>query len=288
MKKLIVKVTTGPEHSFSYTHETRKYFLDQFHYHPELELNLVLKGKGTRFVGDSIEKFHEGDVVLVGQNLPHVWKSDAEFYDANKHLRSESMTIHFNYEFLGQSFFDIPEMRRVKSLLRRAGNGIKLIGKIRDYVALRMMEMEKQTQTERLFTFLSILNNTSHAKGVKQLSSAGILKAYDSHNDERVKKVHQYIVTHFKDTITLENIAKVANMSPTAFCRFFKQHTGKSFSTFVMEVRIRYACQLLQENKMKIAEICHESGYSNLSNFNKQFKTIMRATPHEYRLRFHK
>jgi AraC-like DNA-binding protein len=288
MKKLVVKVTSGPEHSFSYTHETRKYFFDQFHYHPELELTLILKGKGTRFVGDDIEKFHEGDIVLVGQNLPHLWKSDPEYYDNNKHLRSESLSIHFNFDFLGAGFFNAPELRKVKALLQRSGNGIKLIGKIRDVVSLQMMEMEKQTQTQRLFTFLSILDNVSNAKGIKQLSSAGILRAYDEHDDERIKKVHQYIITHFKDTITLQGIAKVANMSPTSFCRFFKQRTRKPFSNFVSEVRVRYACQLLQSRSMKIADIGFESGYSNLSNFNKQFKSIMRMTPHEYRSRFAK
>jgi AraC-like DNA-binding protein len=286
MKKLVVKVTSGPEHSFSYTHETRKYFFDQFHYHPELELTLILKGKGTRFVGDNIEKFHEGDVVLVGQNLPHVWKSDDEYYNVNKHLRSESVSLHFNYDFLGTTFFDVPELRKVKGLLRRASNGIKLIGKIRDAVAQQMIGMEKQTQTQRLFTFLSILENMSNTKGIKQLSSEGILKAYDMHDDERIKKVHQYIITNFKDTITLDSIARIANMSPTAFCRFFKQRTRKPFSSFVMEVRVRYACQLLQSNSMKIADICYESGYSNLSNFNKQFKSIMRMTPQEYRSSF--
>ena len=286
MKKLVLKVTSGPEHSFSYTHESRKYFFDQFHYHPELELTLILKGKGTRFVGDSIEKFHEGDLILVGENLPHLWKSDNEYYSTQKNLKSESVSIHFNIDFLGPTFFDVPELRKVKNLLRRAINGIKLIGKIRDEVALMMVDMERQTQTQRLITLLSILDQLSNAKGIKQLSSEGILKAYDMHDDERIKKVHQYIITHFKNNITLDSIAMVANMSPTAFCRFFKQRTHKPFSSFVMEVRIGYACQLLQTNTMKISEICYESGYSNLSNFNKQFKAAMKMTPLEYRSQF--
>jgi AraC-like DNA-binding protein len=285
MKKLVVKVTSGPEHSFGYTHESRKYFFDQFHYHPELELTLIIKGRGTRFVGDHIEKFHEGDVVLIGENLPHLWKSDDEYYTTRKHLRSESISIHFRYDFLGTTFLDAPELQRIKSMLKRAGNGIKLIGKIRDSIALQMLAMEKQTHTQRLFSFLTILDGMSTTKGITQLSSEGILQAYDSH-DERIKKVHQYIVSNFKETITLDKIAKIANLSPTSFCRFFKQRTGKAFSVFIAEVRIRYACQLLQTRSMRISEICYESGYSNLSNFNKQFKTVMRTTPLEYRLQF--
>lgn len=288
MRKLVVKVTSGPEHSFSYTCETRKYFFDQFHYHPELELTLILKGRGTRFVGDHIEQFHEGDLVLVGQNLPHVWRSNEEYYKNRKKLSCKSISIHFSFDFLGIKFFDVPELRKIKGMLRRAENGIKLIGNIRDTVAQQMTDMEKQSQTQRLFTFLSILDKISNAKGTKPLSSEGILEAYDRHDDERLKKVHQYIITHFRDAITLQSISRIANMSPTAFCRFFKQRTRKTFSTFVSEVRIGYACQQLQSGDSKIADICYESGYGNLSNFNKQFKSVMRMTPQEYRGKFSK
>src|SRR3990170_330115 len=111
MKKLVLKVTSGPEYSFSYTKESRKYFFDEFHYHPEFELTLITKGRGTRFVGDHIENFHEGDLVLLGQDLPHVWKSSNEYYKVNKGLKSESISIHFCYDFLGPSFLDAPELR---------------------------------------------------------------------------------------------------------------------------------------------------------------------------------
>ena len=284
MKKLeLLKVTAGPEHSFSFLKEDRQYFYDQFHYHPPLELNLVLKGKGTRFVGDHIERFQDGDLILIGTNLPHVWKSDKEFYEGNKQLKCSSLTVHFAYDFLGENFFSRPEFRKINEVLLRSTGGIKLVGKIKDDVSALLKLMAKQNQTERLITLLDILNRISLSKELKILSSQTILNAYEPTDSERIRKVHQYIITHFKDQVRLEDVAKTANMSPTAFCRYFHQRTRKTFSNFLTEVRIGYACQLLQEKKMKIAQICFESGYSNLSNFNKQFKGVKHVTPNEYR-----
>jgi AraC-like DNA-binding protein len=282
MKKFLLKVTSGPGYSFSLVKEEQPFFYDVFHFHPQLELNLVLKGKGTRFVGDSIERFYDGDLILLGSNLPHVWKCDKEFYTGNKNLKCLSSTIHFDYGFLGEDFFDHPEFRKIKDLLTRSSAGIKLIGKLRQDISNQMELMIRQSQTERLITLLDILRRISISKGIKILSSRSILHAYKPHDSERIKKVHQYIVTHFKDQIKLEDVAKAASMSPTAFCRYFKQRTRKTFSHFITEVRVGYACQLLQQKKMKIAQVCYESGYSNLSNFNKQFKATMHLTPVEY------
>jgi AraC-like DNA-binding protein len=284
MKKLeLLKVTAGAEYSFSFLKEDRAYFYDQFHYHRQLELNLILKGKGTRFVGDSIERFNDGDLILIGTNLPHVWRSDKEYYGEQKRLKCTAVTVHFAYDFLGENFFSRPEFRKINELLTRSTGGIKLTSKIRDDVAGLLKRMVNQNQTERLITLLDILNKISLSKGLKILSSQNIQNAYKPTDSDRIRKVHQYIVTNFRDQVRLEDVAKTANMSTTAFCRYFRQRTRKTFSNFLTEVRIGYACQLLQEKKMKVAEVCYESGYSNLSNFNKQFKSIKRVTPNAYR-----
>src|SRR5688572_29543786 len=149
MKKLpLLKVTSGPGYSFSFSNESRKYFYDQFHYHPQLELTLITKGKGTRFIGDNIERFREGDLILIGMNLPHVWKADQEYYEGNRKLKCGSLTIHFAYDFLGDNFFNRPEFRKINDLIMRSTGGIRLVGKIRDEVASLMEAMTRQNQTE--------------------------------------------------------------------------------------------------------------------------------------------
>jgi AraC-like DNA-binding protein len=284
MKKFIVKVTSGPEYSFSYNRESRKYFFDEFHYHPEFELSLVIKGRGTRFVGDNIQKFREGDLVLIGSNLPHVWKSDAEYYQGKKGLRCESITIHFSYDFLGRQFFEVPELRRIKNMLNKAATGLKITGTAAELITRKLVDMENLDRTFRLFSFLDILNVISNTKNTKTLCSEASADGYYSlRGDQRITKVHNHIIKNFKDDMSLESIAKIANLTPTAFCRFFKQRTGQSFVEFVAQVRINYACQLLQEKRLKIAQVCYESGYNNISNFNRQFKGLMGLTPFEYR-----
>jgi AraC-like DNA-binding protein len=284
MKKFVLKVTSGPEYSFSFNRESRKYFFDEFHYHPEFELTLILKGKGTRFVGDSIQKFHEGDLILLGSNLPHVWRSDIEYYQSKKGLRCESITIHFSYDFLGREFFETPELRKIKNTLTKASSGLKITGTAGELIKRKLIDMERLDQTHRLFSFLEILDIISDTKSVKMLcTQSNSESTYSPKGDQRMTKVHNYIIKNFKDQMTLESIAKVANMTPSAFCRFFKQRTGRSFIEFVAQVRVNYACQLLQERRLKIAQVCYESGYNNISNFNRQFKGFMRLTPLAYR-----
>lgn len=280
--KILLKVTAGPEHSFSVVKDDSDYFYKEFHYHPEIELSLILKGEGTRFVGDNIERFSEGDLVLLGPNLPHVWRSDIKEGQKNKIGDSSSIVINFAPGFLGEHFFDTPEFLTVKELLERSSGGIRLSGKIRDEVDKRMRKMLSVSYAERLIMLLDILRKISLSKELKILSSQNILNAYLPTDSERIRKVHQYIIKHFKDHIRLEDVAEAASMSPTAFCRYFRKRTRKTFSSFLTEVRIGYACQILMEKKIKVQQACYESGFSNLSNFNKQFKAVMQVSPSEF------
>jgi AraC-like DNA-binding protein len=215
-----------------------------------------------------------------------VWRSNENFYDPRSKAKSESITIHFKSDFLGDTFMALPECRRIKSLLRKASAGMQLMGDLREHVSQLMISMSKQSPTERLLTLLQILNMLGNSKKLKLLSGAAMLEAYGDHSDGRISKVHQYIITNFRRGIRLEEIADVANLSATAFCRFFKQRTKKSFSEFLIHTKINYACQLLQEKEMSISQVCYESGYTNLSNFNKQFKRVMQLTPQSYRNNF--
>ncbi|CAN5367185.1 AraC family transcriptional regulator [soil metagenome] len=281
MKKFLLKVTSGPDYSFTFNQERRKVFYDEFHFHPQLELTLIIQGSGTRFVGDNIETFSEGDLVLIGPNLPHLWKSNPSNYQS-KTRDAVSCTIHFSYDFLGETFFNKPELKKVKTLMSRSAVGLRLFGKLRHKIEMLMLEMKSKTPMDRLIGFLEILHHISESSLIRPLSSKRIAKAYEPYDNARLQAVHQFIIANFRDNITLKDVASKGNMSPTGFSRYFKQKMSKTYMQFLTEVRIGFACQLLKEKKLKISQVCYDSGYSNISNFNRQFKLIMRLTPQQY------
>ena len=257
------------------------YFLKIWHYHPELELVVILKSEGTCFVGDSIEKFEVGDVVLIGKDLPHMWLNDEDYFDQNSNQSAKAIAIHFKQDYLGKAFFETPEMIHLFELFDRARVGLKFIN-IDNKIIHDIQKMLNQTGFDKTISFLNILNNLSKHKKVKQLSSLGFINSFKASKSDTQDKVQAYIFKNFNKEINLDEAAKIAHMNSSAFSRFFKRVNKKTFSRYVAEIRIGYACKLLIENKFNIASICYESGFNNISNFNRQFKLIMNCTPSDY------
>lgn len=257
------------------------YFLKIWHYHPELELVVILKSEGTCFVGDSIEKFEVGDVVLIGKDLPHMWLNDEDYFDQNSNQSAKAIAIHFKQDYLGKAFFETPEMIHLFELFDRARVGLKFIN-IDNKIIHDIQKMLNQTGFDKTISFLNILNNLAKHKKVKQLSSLGFINSFKASKSDTQDKVQAYIFKNFNKEINLEEAAKIAHMNSSAFSRFFKRVNKKTFSRYVAEIRIGYACKLLIENKFNIASICYESGFNNISNFNRQFKLIMNCTPSDY------
>lgn len=282
MKPQLLKVSIQPEHSFNIRKDEVPYFFNHLHYHPELELTLIRKGTGTRFVGDHIENFSEGDLILVGSNLPHMWRSDEVYFEGKKGLLSESTVVHFMDQFWGKSFLEMPEMKSIRELLYRAQRGIRINGNTRDQVSAKMQKLFDLNGFERVITLLQILHLIAVSKDTSLLSGIRFSFSYDEMDAERINQVYSFTLTHFQREIPLLEIAKVANVSPNSFCRYFKSKTRKTFSRFLQEIRIGHACKLLSQTDMSINQICYASGFNNLSNFNRYFKEIMQMTPREY------
>ncbi len=267
--------------SVSVHYNSYPHFLKVWHYHEQLELVVILKSVGTRFVGDSIEKFHQGEIILLGKNLPHMWLNDKAYFKNDSDLTAEAIAIHFKEDFVGANFFDTPEMSGIKNLFEKAKRGIKfetfnieLLTKIKKMVYL--------DDFNRVLKILEILNTLSKEKNYRTLSTVGFLNSFNKSNNKRLDKVHSYVFNNFKNQITLNDIAEIAFMNPSAFSRYFKRVNRKTFSRYLNEIRIGYACKLLLEQKYNVTDICFESGYNNLSNFNRQFKLITNYSPTEY------
>lgn len=265
-----------PEHS-SFVADTfiTPYFETPWHYHIEYELVLIIHGKGKRFVGNHVSDYDEGNLTFLGPDLPHLFrKEDAQALGG-------SLVIHFNEEFLGKEFRVIPEMQKINLLFQKSRMGLHIYGQTRQTIITKMKEMLELQGMDRLICLLSILTLLADSTEYELLSSPDII-GQNSKDNDRLNKVFDYVMTHFKEEILLEEIAEIANMSYSGFCRYFKNRTKKNFSHFVNEIRIGYACKQLMESDTSISTVCYESGYNNMTNFNEQFKKIVKCTPYQF------
>ncbi|PKQ45587.1 AraC family transcriptional regulator [Confluentibacter flavum] len=267
--------------SFSTQVNKMPYFLKIWHYHPELELGLNLESEGTRFIGDSIEKFEPGELILIGENLPHMWLNDEKYFKKDSSLLARNIGVHFKKNYLGNTFFHTSEMSHILDLFNRAQFGIKFL-KIDKETIEEIQEMSELEGFDKSIKFLMILNKLSRHKDYKLLASEGYVNSFRINKNETLDKVYAYIFKNFKKEITLQCVADIAHMNSSAFSRFFKRVNSKTFSKYITEIRIGYACKLLIENKYNINEICYESGFNNISNFNRKFKLIMKCSPSTY------
>nr|WP_252734355.1 MULTISPECIES: AraC family transcriptional regulator [Arenibacter] len=254
-----------------------------WHFHPEYQLFMVLKGSGTRFIGDHVKHFKEGDITFTGPNLPHMWRSDNEGYAVEENLWSEGIVVYFHDDFIGQSLLQKEEMIKLRQLFQKSLRGLDVMGKTADTIRVmikNLIHLEGMESVLELFKILNCLANTTENT---ILASPGYTNSLKEGDTERMNNVHAYVMKNFKDKIELGTVASLANMTPTSFSRYFKIHANKTFSEFLSEIRIGHACKLLIENKMNIGEACYESGFQTLSNFNKQFKAITKRTPLSYK-----
>ncbi len=282
MKPQLLKVTTGPAHSFSVRRDTVPYANNRWHYHREIELIHFEKGWGTQFVGDSIRNFAPGDVVLIGSNLPHYWSFDSSHFDADDRKEADVRVAHFNDDFWGVGFLDLPENANIKSLLQAAKQGMVVHGTARIVVQKLLEELLTTEGTKRIILLIEALTAIAHSKNVDLLSSVGFNPHFQQGEKDRINNIYDFALQHFKERIALEEVAEVAGMSSNAFCRYFKSRTGKTFSKFLIEIRVGHACKLLIENNMNVKQICYESGFHNFAGFHKYFKQITGKSPLNY------
>lgn len=286
MKPIPVKLSTPPQSSFKYKLIETEAFEFNWHCHPELEIMLMLDSKGKRFVGDNIYYYSEGDLVFVGSNLPHTLYSAAGTMGRNKKHRA--ILIQFERELAGLQISEAPELKTLDRLFDEAACGLRFHGKPRDLAAQKMQEMEHLHGFDRLLQLLAILNCLSHADDTEKelLSSVEFNNSLKPGHQSRIDQVCTYLNENYRYDLRLEDVAAIANMSVTAFSRFFKRSTGKTFVRYVNELRIGHACRLLIESEATISEICYAVGFNNVSNFNRRFSERHKMSPRQYRDEF--
>ncbi|MDN3670951.1 AraC family transcriptional regulator [Echinicola jeungdonensis] len=282
MKAKLLERKSPFDRSFTVAKHSYSNFLDVWHYHSELELVYIIKSTGTRFIGNNIQKFKEGDLILIGENLPHLWQNDPEYFEKKNELHAEAYSIHFNQNFAGKSFLQMPELTPLRRLMDRAKQGINFKGEIRGKAVTLLEKMDQAKGLDKLVMLLELLGTLSQETKYELLSNEGFTFPLHNSGDDRVDKVYSFTFNNFKRNISLEEVANLVHLNPTAFCRYFKKATQKPYSRFLNEIRIGFACKLLMEEKRNISEVGFECGFNNLSNFNRQFKNVMDISPSEY------
>lgn len=251
--------------------------LANWHFHPELELIHVNGGSGKRHIGKHVSYFNNGDLVLMGANLPHYG-----FTDRLTGNRSETV-VQFKEDFLGPDFFNVPEMNQVKKLFRISKQGITFHGETKRKVGKKIEALSWVDHFDRLIGLLEILKELAISQEYKILNADGVALAVDSKENERINHVYNYIRDNFKEQISLDEISDQVHMTVPAFCRYFKKNSRKTFTRFVNEYRVVHASKLLAETSKSITDVSFESGFNNFSHFNKRFKEFTGKSPSEYR-----
>ena len=282
MKASLEQLANTTDGSFLFRQFNLPYFDAPYHFHPEFELTLILKSEGKRFVGNQVADFKEGDLVLLGANVPHCWKNDG----IGNENSARSIVIQFKEDFLGQGFFKNAETQPIRSLLDKAKSGVLISGKTRDRVAREMIFLQTVPPFQKLLGLLDLLNTIATSKDFEIIDSQPDKYDLSAVDLERINKIYAYVIEHYTQDIHLETAAHLTNMTETAFCRYFKKITKKTFLDLVTEFRIKHACNLLNSTDKQVAEVCFESGFGNISHFNKQFKVVTGYRPLNYRKMF--
>ncbi|QWX84449.1 helix-turn-helix transcriptional regulator [Cellulophaga sp. HaHaR_3_176] len=266
-------------HSFTYQKfdENRINNNNVWHYHPELELVYINGGSGKRQIGSHVSYYSDGDLILIGSNLPH-----CGFTDNLTGNKSETV-VQMKLDFLGNDFFNIPEMKKVQNIFEICTGGIAFSGSTKKKIGEKIEILEYQTDFQRLLSILNILNELGNSTEFKLLNAEGFSMEASMKDNDRINLVFNFVKTNFKEEITLEEIADMVSMTVPSFCRYFKKITKKTFVQFVNEYRLVHASKLLAEKPMSITDVCFESGFNNFSHFNKTFKAFTGQNPSEYR-----
>ncbi len=253
-----------------------------WHYHPQFELLYISKSSGIRFVGDSVSHFSPGDLVLVGSNLPHLWRNDTSYYEENSTQNVKTVVIKFLKDFIGEGTFSLPEFSSINQMLEQSKYGLFFHKDVSKKFHRELMEIVGLPPAEQSIKLLSILHALSLTENKEVLSSTD-MRQYATEPSKRLDSVLKYISDNYASSIHLQDVADIACMTTNSFCRFFKKMTNKSFTQFLNEVRVRNASRLLLEDQNSVSQVCYMVGYNSITNFYKQFKNIMGCTPNLYR-----
>ncbi|WP_442846212.1 AraC family transcriptional regulator [Leeuwenhoekiella sp. H156] len=277
MKILPFKVPKPGKESLVYQEDREMRFYDKLHEHEEIQISYIVNGRGSLILGDTVNEYKPGDILIIGEKIPHVFRSDSDI-----HEESVMYSLFFTKSSFGKDFFNLSDLTGVENFFKKSDHGMKIVSQ-HDALYTKFEMLKNQNRIQRLATFLQILDILIHAESTP-LSSFIYQKPYSDDEGKRMNDVLQFTLDHYQQNISLDDVAARANMTKNAFCRYFKKRTNKTYFQFLIDLRIEQACKLLYNKKdISIGAISELSGFPNVANFNRKFKELKKMTPSEYR-----
>jgi AraC-like DNA-binding protein len=277
MKVLPFTITKTKRDALIFQEDRGRSFYAMFHQHEEIQISYIKEGEGTLIVGDTVNYFSEGDIVVLGEQIPHVFKSKS-----NQKNISQMFTIFFNRSSFGKNFFEIEELSSLDSFFRRSENGFRVNSNLNEIRSI-LEELKLSSKIDRFIRFFQLLSLINSSE-FSTLSTFVFPKKYNDNEGKRMRVVFEYSINNLHEEIKLDTIAAKAAMTKNAFCKYFKKRTNKTYITFLNEIRIEEACKSLLSNEdISIAAVAESCGFKNMANFNRKFKQVKGMTPSDFK-----
>lgn len=286
MKPMFQELPFPVDSHIHYYIEDLPHFIVPWHYHPAIEIMYIISGTGTRFVGDHLEGYAEGDVCMIGPKLPHEWRNDEIYFNKESGLRATCICLFFKKEIFESNLIRLPEMTNIRDLIERSRRGLKFVGESKKRIAGFIEQSARNRGAQKVAELITLLEMMATTEEYEVLASVGFTESINSDDFERFNKVYKYMIANFTKTIKLGDVAELVGLTPTAFCRYFKERTKKTFVEYLNDMRIGHAKKLLIGGEKKISTISLESGFNNLSNFITQFKKSTDMLPSDFQKEF--
>ncbi len=283
MKVLPFTIPVPHDHSIIVQEEVMPHFYTYLHRHAEIQITWIQKGDGTLLAGNNMHVFREGEIYMIGANLPHLFKSDPVYFQPDSDREVRAVTIFFNPSGKLAALFNLPEMKAIKAFLAQNQSGFKLPDVIYPDIANRIETIQNTAGAAQLYGFIELLNVISGYNDLPPLSAGSYAFSMTDPEGMRIASVYNYIMQNYSSALTLEDVAMQAHLTPTAFCRYFKKHTRYTLVNFINKIRVNEACKMLVNGSAKsIATIAYSCGFNSITNFNYVFKSITGVSPRDY------
>lgn len=283
MKVLQFTIPVPLDKSIIVQRDVLPYFYPHLHRHKEIQLTWIQQGEGTLVADNNMHAFRPNEIYWLGANQPHIFKSEASYFQPKSRKKIIALVIFFNPDGELAGFFNLPEIKVLKNFIQQHQSGFKVPQEHATEISSRMLKVTNSSGTEQLLQFVELLKQLSGYQDITPLASGQNTQHVSEHEGIRIGHIYNYIMHNYDQPITLEDAAKQAHMTPQAFCRFFKKHTLHTFVSFLNEVRINEACKKLTDGTYdNIATVAYTCGFNSITNFNRVFKTVTNKSPSEY------
>jgi len=283
MKVLPFTIPVSHDKTIIIQEEILPYFYPHLHRHAEVQITWVQKGEGTLLAGNSMHVFKSAEIYVLGANQPHLFKSSPEYFMEGSKKNVRAVSIFFNPNGKLSALFNLPEMKALLGFVTQWQGGFKIPESAYPAFSELTGKIQHATGAEQLALFIDMLSGLNATKGLLPMSSGGQPYAMTDPEGERIAAVYNYIMHNYSDALTLDDVARIAHLTPNAFCRYFKKHTRTTFVAFVNKVRVNEACKMLINGSLNnIADVAFSCGFSSITNFNYVFRNVAGKSPREY------